>query len=133
LSRKAGARSSVGEISRLRGINSIHVPEMLGLLHEIGSELSQSICPFRQRELTMVASYIGAPNSRAAALGADGIAPAPAESPGKRPSQANCGPMTQQGAMGAHGHEMHPQGFLRLVGCHETSRQKEDAARRVHV
>jgi hypothetical protein len=41
--------------------------------------------------------------------------------------------MTQQGTMGAHGHEMHPQGFLRLVGCHETNRQKEDAARRLRM
>jgi hypothetical protein len=41
--------------------------------------------------------------------------------------------MTQQGTMGAHGHEMHPQGFLRLVGCHETNRQKEDDPARLHV
>ncbi|WP_024518421.1 hypothetical protein [Bradyrhizobium sp. Tv2a-2] len=80
----------------------------------------------------MVASYRGAQNSSGAALGPDRIDAAPAELL-KKPSHANCGPMTQQGTMGAHGHEMHPQGFLRLIGCHETIRQKEDAARRLHV
>jgi hypothetical protein len=75
----------------------------------------------------MVASYIGAQNSSAAALSED--CPAPAECLNSGPSHANCGPMTQQGMMGAHGHEMHPQGFLRLIGCHETTRQKKDAAR----
>ncbi len=55
-----------------------------------------------------------------------------AERPNK-PPLANCGPMMQQGTMGAHGHEMHPQGFLRLVGCHETNRQSHGTARRVHA
>jgi hypothetical protein len=80
----------------------------------------------------MVASYMGVRNPSAAVLGSDCIDPAPAELL-KKPSHANCGPMTQQGTMGAHGHEMHPQGFLRLIGCHETNRQKEDAARRLHA
>ena len=34
--------------------------------------------------------------------------------------------MMQQGSMGGHGYDMHPQGFLRLIGCHESSRQKEE-------
>jgi hypothetical protein len=70
----------------------------------------------------MVASYMGATDPAAGRA-----AHAPAEPLGK-PSRVNCGPMTQQGTMGAHGHEMHPQGFLRLIGCHELNRQKEDAA-----
>jgi len=74
----------------------------------------------------MAASYIGAPDPGA---GRTGEAPAKPH----KPSHANCGPMTQQGAMGAHGHEMHPQGFLRLIGCHETRRQKEDAVPRLHA
>ncbi len=72
----------------------------------------------------MAASYLGATDPSAGGT--------PAKLP-KKPSRANCGPMTQQGTMGAHGHEMHPQGFLRLIGCHETGRQKEDAAPRLHA
>jgi hypothetical protein len=75
----------------------------------------------------MVASYMGATDA-----GTSRAAQKPAELPSK-PSRANCGPMTQQGTMGAHGHEMHPQGFLRLIGCHEANRQKEDAAPRLHA
>jgi len=55
------------------------------------------------------------------------VGPAPAERPqDEQKKTANCGPMMQQGAMGAHGHEMHPQEFIRLVGCHEQSRRKQD-------
>lgn len=75
----------------------------------------------------MVASYMGATNPGARRAGE-----VTAESLNK-PSRTNCGPMMQQGAMGAHGHEMHPQGFLRLIGCHETSRQKADAPPRLHA
>ena len=73
-----------------------------------------------------VRAYSGATDPGAGRAGG-----APAKLPNK-PSRANCGPMTQQGTMGAHGHEMHPQGFLRLIGCHET-RQKEDAAPPLHA
>jgi hypothetical protein len=51
---------------------------------------------------------------------------APPEREHNKPKAANCGPMMQQGTMGAHGYDMHPQGFLRLIGCHESSRQKEE-------
>lgn len=71
----------------------------------------------------MVASYTGA-----AALRAGRVSHAPTTLLKDTPSH-DCGPMTQQGTMGAHGHEMHPQGFLRLIGCHEPSRQKEAAMR----
>ncbi len=60
--------------------------------------------------------------------------PAPAELQGKKPAVANSGPMAQQDAMGAHSHEMHPQGFLRLIGVHEPDRQKnKEVTRRLHV
>ncbi len=75
----------------------------------------------------MVASYAGATDSGASRAG---------EAPARlldKPYRGNCGPMTQQGAMGAHGHEMHPQGFLRLIGCHDTSRQKQDTEPRLHA
>jgi hypothetical protein len=75
----------------------------------------------------MVASYTGATDP-----GAGRACEGPAELLDK-PSHGNCGPMTQQGPMGAHGHEMHPQGFLRLIGCHASNRQKQDAATRLHA
>jgi hypothetical protein len=53
---------------------------------------------------------------------------APAEQ--SKPAPANCGPMMQQSTV--HGYEMHPQEFVRLIGCHESDRQKEDVAQRVH-
>ena len=42
------------------------------------------------------------------------------------------GPMSQQGAADAHGHEMHPQKFVRLVGCHETNADRPEGAHRLH-
>jgi hypothetical protein len=48
---------------------------------------------------------------------------ASAEVEQKHPTPAHCGPMTQQGAMGAHGHQMYPQEFLQLIGCHEAGKQ----------
>lgn len=58
------------------------------------------------------------------------VGSAPTERPQgeqKKTAAANCGPMMQQGTLGAHGHEMHPQEFIRLVGCHEQSRRRQDA------
>jgi hypothetical protein len=58
----------------------------------------------------------------------------PAELQRKEPAVANSGPMVQQDAMGAHGYEMHPQGFLRLIGVHEPDRQKKkDLPQRLHA
>ncbi|MET3906540.1 hypothetical protein ABID59_000861 [Bradyrhizobium sp. S3.3.6] len=34
-----------------------------------------------------------------------------------KPEDVHCPPMTHQNS-GDHGHEMHPQQFVRLVGCH---------------
>lgn len=42
------------------------------------------------------------------------------------------GPMSQQGAAGSHGREMHPQKLVRLVGCHEPDAGKHQVARRIH-
>jgi hypothetical protein len=42
------------------------------------------------------------------------------------------GPMSQQGAVGSRGYEMYPQGFLRLVGCHDSGAEKHETARRLH-
>ncbi len=32
---------------------------------------------------------------------------------------ADCGPMRQQNMSDAHGHDMHPQELVQLVGCHD--------------
>ena len=38
------------------------------------------------------------------------------------------GPMSQQDATDCHGHDMHPQKFVRLVGCHESNLARDEAA-----
>jgi hypothetical protein len=38
------------------------------------------------------------------------------------------GPMSQQDATDRHGHDMHPQKFVRLVGCHESNPERYQAA-----
>jgi hypothetical protein len=42
------------------------------------------------------------------------------------------GPMPLQNAADSHGHEMHPQKFIRLVGCHESNPEIHDAVGRLH-
>ena len=46
-----------------------------------------------------------------------------------KPDDVRCAPMTHQNS-GSHGYEMHPQQFVRLVGCHDASvealRKRED-------
>jgi len=37
-----------------------------------------------------------------------------------KPDDVPCPPMTHQNS-GDHGHEMYPQQFVRLVGCHDAS------------
>jgi len=49
---------------------------------------------------------------------------APAESRRKELA-GDCGPMLQQSALGAHGYEMHPQEFVRLIGCRDTRKKEE--------
>jgi hypothetical protein len=39
------------------------------------------------------------------------------------------GPMSQQEAGDSHGHEMHPQKLVRLVGCHDPHAGKHEGAR----
>jgi hypothetical protein len=42
------------------------------------------------------------------------------------------GPMPQQETGDCHGHEMHPQKFVRLVGCHEPVAEKHEGAHRLN-
>jgi hypothetical protein len=41
-------------------------------------------------------------------------------------------PMSQQDAADCHGHEMHPQKFVRLVGCPESNAGRHEAGHRLH-
>jgi hypothetical protein len=50
---------------------------------------------------------------------------APAELPKRKPIVTHSGPMPQQGSMGGHGHEMHPQKFVQLVGCHVSTAKRK--------
>jgi len=56
---------------------------------------------------------------------------APAELPKQKSIATQSGPMPQQGSMGDHGHEMHPQKFLQLVGSH-VSTAKQEASYQMH-
>lgn len=37
-----------------------------------------------------------------------------------KPDDVHCQPMTHQNS-GGHGHEMYPQQFVHLIGCHDAS------------
>ena len=55
----------------------------------------------------------------------------PAEFPQQREMIADCGaqgPMSQQDAVGSHGHEMYPQKFVLLVGCHDPRAGRHEGA-----
>jgi len=52
---------------------------------------------------------------------------APAKFPQERDvplDNGDHGPMSQQDAFCSHGPEMHPQKFVRLVGCHDSHKDK---------
>jgi hypothetical protein len=55
----------------------------------------------------------------------------PAESQPKKAVTSDSGAhdqMAQQAANSSHGHEMHPQKLVRLVGCHDQNAVKHEAA-----
>jgi hypothetical protein len=56
----------------------------------------------------------------------------PAELPQKKDVMVDQRPMSQQNAADCHGHEMHLQKFVRLVGCHVSDAGKHEAAFRLH-
>ena len=61
----------------------------------------------------------------ASKTGPASVPPAQEEEPA-----SDCGPMTQQNMRSAHGHDIHPQKLVRLVGCHDVSvRKAEDTER----
>jgi hypothetical protein len=57
---------------------------------------------------------------------ASNVAPTSVGPPQSKPA-GNCGPMSQQGSLGAHGHEMHPQEFVRLIGCSDQKKQGQES------
>jgi len=59
----------------------------------------------------------------------------PAKFPQKKDITGDCGahgPMPQQDTAGCHGHEMYPQKFVQLVGCHDLNAGKHEVALRLH-
>jgi hypothetical protein len=48
------------------------------------------------------------------------------------PDRGSPGPMPQQDAGGSHGHEMHPQKLMQLVGYHDQNAGRHDVAHRLH-
>ena len=59
----------------------------------------------------------------------------PFEFPHKTDVITDCGgqgPMSLQDAGDCHGHEMHPQKFVRLVGCHESNPGSHQDVHRLH-
>jgi hypothetical protein len=59
------------------------------------------------------------------------IQPAPAEAAQQTDVTADSGahpPMSQQDVDDCHGHEMHPQKLVRLVGCHDPNAGKHESA-----
>jgi hypothetical protein len=55
-----------------------------------------------KKELSMTASQMGRPSAETL-----------------HAKSATSRPMPQQDGVGSHGYDMHPQKFVRLVGCHE--------------
>jgi hypothetical protein len=58
-----------------------------------------------------------------------------AKLPQKRKTLLDCsalGPMLRQDAGSSHGHEMYPQEFVRLVGCHDQNGAKHEIADHLH-
>jgi hypothetical protein len=71
----------------------------------------------KAKELSMISSNMGS---------------LPAQFPQKSNVIGDCGapgPMPQQDADGSHGHEMHPQKFVQLVGCHDSNAARHEGAR----
>jgi hypothetical protein len=72
--------------------------------------------------------------SEEASMNASSMGSVAAELSHKRDVIADCGfqgPMPLQDTLGCHGHEMYPQKFIQLVGCHDLT-SKREVVRRLH-
>ena len=63
----------------------------------------------------MATQNMATPNITVASPGQAPVEPSPA-----KPDDVRCPPMSHQNS-GSHGHEMYPQQFVRLIGCHDAS------------
>lgn len=63
----------------------------------------------------MASQNIAMPNITIVSHGQTPAEPSPAKL-----DDARCPPMSHQNS-GSHGHEMYPQQFVRLIGCHDAS------------
>jgi hypothetical protein len=63
----------------------------------------------------MASQNMATPNATVASHGCPSAEPSPAKL-----ADARCPPMSHQNS-GSHGHEMYPQQFVRLIGCHDAS------------
>jgi hypothetical protein len=77
--------------------------------------MGQSICLF-SRELFMTASALRP------------VSAVPMHEKNVKDGSVDCGPMPQQDMSDAHGHEMHPQKLVQLVGCHDDGADAERRA-----
>lgn len=71
----------------------------------------------------MASQNMATPNVTIVSHGSTAVEPSPAKL-----DDARCPPMSHQNS-GSHGHEIYPQQFVRLIGCHgaslEASRKRE--------
>jgi len=91
--------------------------------------IGQSICPF-PRELPMTSSSRTASSVTASTANVSSEPPSSTEAPHEKDVSTDCRPMSRQDVFDAHGHDMHPQKLVRLVGCHETDAEAERRAAR---
>ena len=75
----------------------------------------------------MTSSKVTASRVIASSRNGSSLPPSSAEPQHEKDVGTDCGPMSQQDVSDAHGHDMHPQELVRLVGCHESD---TEAARR---
>lgn len=68
----------------------------------------------------MASQDMATPSIALASHGGTSHGRTPAEPSSAKLDDSRCPPMTQQNS-GHHGHEMYPQQFVRLVGCHDAS------------
>jgi hypothetical protein len=78
----------------------------------------------------MTASNVTASRVTASTKKVSSPTPSTAEPRQEKDVSADCGPMSQQDISNAHGHEMHPQELVQLVGCHESDAEAERRAAR---
>lgn len=68
----------------------------------------------------MASQDMATPNITLASHGRTSHGRTPAEPSSAKLDDSRCPPMTHQNS-GNHGHEMYPQQFVRLIGCHDAS------------